>query len=242
MFQVPPPTRYDLQFNFFSISVRVHPFFWLIALIFGANGDSEPVDILIWIAVVFFSILIHEVGHIIAMRSFGEDGYVVLHGFGGLAIPTSGYGRRTPQQQIAISLAGPAAGFLLAAIIMLAVWALGGFVAINTNAYIPLPVAYLPQAGAIGNEIIWITLYINTFWGLLNLVPVIPLDGGQTAAGLFAIIDPRGGHTKALQLSVITGIIMATIGITIMGSIYIGFLFGLLAYQSYQRLSSSGRF
>ena len=77
MFSVPPQTRYDLTFSFFGIDVRVHPLFWLIALIFGASPNASAVDILIWVVAVFISILIHEVGHILAMRRFGEDGYII---------------------------------------------------------------------------------------------------------------------------------------------------------------------
>ena len=31
LFQLPPPTRYDLRFTIAGIPVRVHPLFWLVA-------------------------------------------------------------------------------------------------------------------------------------------------------------------------------------------------------------------
>jgi hypothetical protein len=61
LFQVPPPTRYDLRFNLAGFPVRVHPLFWLIAVLLGYSS-GDPLQILIWVVVVFVSILIHEMG------------------------------------------------------------------------------------------------------------------------------------------------------------------------------------
>ena len=42
LLQDPPPTQADLHFELFGFPVRVHPYFWLIALLLGLNGSSTP--------------------------------------------------------------------------------------------------------------------------------------------------------------------------------------------------------
>ena len=61
LFQPPPPTQYDLRFAIAGIPVRVHPLFWLITILFGFSADL--IQLLIWVFVVFVSILVHELGH-----------------------------------------------------------------------------------------------------------------------------------------------------------------------------------
>ncbi|HSO11633.1 MAG TPA: hypothetical protein VLT51_04610, partial [Anaerolineales bacterium] len=85
--QTPPPTQYDLRFSIAGIPVRVHPLFWLIALLLGSSGAL--VEIPIWILVVFVSILVHELGHALAFRRYGIQSHIVLHAMGGLTIPES---------------------------------------------------------------------------------------------------------------------------------------------------------
>src|SRR5918996_450691 len=155
-FQQPPPTRYDLRFSIAGIPVSVHPLFWLITLLLGGSGDLLLIPI--WILVIFVSILVHELGHALAFRRYGQRSHIVLHFAGGLTIPEpvywgSGFANvaLTPNQQIFISLAGPGAGFLFAALIVAIVILTGGTV--NTTwlfGLIPLPLtAMLPFGGRI---------------------------------------------------------------------------------------------
>ena len=53
----PQPTRFDLNFRLFDVPVRVDPWFWLVCL-FGSGTRTAPVLVLIWIGIVFVSILI----------------------------------------------------------------------------------------------------------------------------------------------------------------------------------------
>ena len=70
LFEPPPPTRFDLCFTLFRVPVRVHPLFWLIAALFGGiTGDLRT--LIIWVASVFLSVLVHKMGHAPAMRRFG---------------------------------------------------------------------------------------------------------------------------------------------------------------------------
>src|ERR1041384_3495922 len=180
MFQAPPPTRYDLRFNLAGFPVRVHPLFWLIAILFG-YGSGDPLQILIWVFAVFVSILIHELGHALAFRRYGLSSQIILHFAGGLTVPESTYwGSRWanvalgPNQEIFISLSGPGAGFLLAALVMIGVVVTGGSIlTARLLGIIPLPAfATLPFGGNILSSLVTTLLWVNIFWGLINLMPV----------------------------------------------------------------------
>jgi len=242
-FDVPPETRYDLRFNLGAIPVRVHPLFWVVTLLLGASG-GDLVGLLIWVVIVFVSILIHEFGHVLAMRSYGQPAHVVLHAGGGLAVPDPiGWGGRrayaalSTAQDILISLAGPVAGFLLAALVILAVVAVGGTVSFTPFLFIiPWPSATVPVGGWLANSIVGTLLWVNYAWGLVNLLPVYPLDGGRIARSALIRIDPLDGGRKSLWLSVIAGGLMAVVGLLLLRSLYMAILFGFLAFQSFQSL------
>jgi stage IV sporulation protein FB len=235
MFQQPPSTRFDLNFSVAGFAVKVHPLFWLMGVLFGASLGRLD-SIAIWVAVLFISILIHELGHSLMMRKYGVDSSIVLYHLGGLAIPKSS--RRSELswiEQILISLAGPFAGFFFAGLIIAIVKVAGGFVVIDwMYGFLPIPYAIVFRAGDLVNEAIGFVLWICAFWGFINLLPVFPLDGGRVSQQLFIRFDPWNGFRNALWLSVVTGAILAIVGIAVFNSIYMAFLFGILALQSYQ--------
>jgi len=240
----PPETKYDLRFRIAGIPVRVHPLFWLIGIILGLQG-SDGVGLVIWVGVVFVSILIHELGHAFTMRLFGENARVVLYLMGGLAIPESsawgsGSGRRSrgPRDQILISAAGPGAGFLAAGLVVAAVFAIGGSIRFfPADSIFPLWTLRLPETvSERWGELIVCLLGVNIFWGFMNLLPVYPLDGGQISRELFTVSDPYNGVVRSLWLSVITGAVAAAAGLVLLGSIFVAILFGSLAFSSYQAL------
>jgi len=246
LFQQPPATQYDLRFRIAGIPVRVHPLFWLVALLLGSAGDLLVLPV--WVFVLFISILIHELGHALAFRRFGQRSQIVLHFAGGLTIPEpvswGGWANVSLSrgQEIFISLAGPFAGFLFAALVIAGVLISGGSV-LTTRllGFIPLPLsAVIPFGGELIGLLVTLLLWINIFWGLINLMPVQPLDGGNVARNIFIQYDPWDGLRKSLWLSAITGTLLALIGLIAFRSIYMAFLFGFLAYQSYQ--SAQGRY
>jgi membrane-associated protease RseP (regulator of RpoE activity) len=197
--------------------------------------------------VVFVSILVHELGHAFAFRRYGQDSHIVLHFAGGLTIPETVYfgGTMTnvslsANQQIFISLAGPFAGFFLAALVIVSVIFLGGTISVNfLFGLIPIPqLSSFPIANDTIRLYVIMMLWVNVFWGLINLLPVFPLDGGRVARNLLIQYDPFDGERKSLWLSVITGAVIALAAFFILNSIYMAFLFGLLAFQSYQALGT----
>ena len=242
LFQELPPTRLDLRFSVAGIPVRVHPLFWLIALLFGSSGDLLLIPI--WVLALFIAILVHELGHALAFRRYGQRSHIVLH-FMGLTVPEpvywgSGYANvgLTANQQIFISLAGPLAGFLLAALLLVIIAVTGGSVGINwLFGFIPLPLDIAMSFGGRFVTALFIQLlWVSIFWGMINLMPVYPLDGGSVARNIWLQADPIDGIRRSLWLSVIAGSVIALAGLILFRSLFMALFFGFLAFQSYQSL------
>jgi stage IV sporulation protein FB len=162
-----------LRFRVAGFPVQVHPLFFLTTLATGATGGWNPARMAVWLCVVFASVLVHELGHALAFRRFGHGASISLHGLGGTAT-SMGSKRLTHRQDLWVSLAGPGAGFLL-----------GGLVLVLQHA---TPVG---QAGGLAGYAVWALLWANFGYGVFNLLPIHPLDGGHAMA---AVIRERGGN------------------------------------------------
>src|SRR5438552_4045040 len=83
----PDRTRYDVNFRLNDIPVRVHPGFWIVHGVIGAvtASGAGAWAFAAWIACAFVSVVIHELGHVLAGRHFGARGEIVLTVFGGHA-------------------------------------------------------------------------------------------------------------------------------------------------------------
>ena len=245
LLQAPPPTRFDLRFSVAGFPVRVHPLFWLIAILFGSSAGS-PAKVLAWIIAIFVSITIHELGHAFALRRYGVESQIILHAAGGLTVPESvSWGGRyanvaiSPNQQIFISLAGPFTGFIFAALLLVVSAALGGVIVPNyIFGFVPFPYVLFPAGWEILTSFMMSLLWVNIFWGLINLMPVHPLDGGSITRYILIQTDPLNGLRTSLWVSVITGAVVAIASFTLLNSIYMAILFGMLAFQSFQLLQS----
>jgi len=237
----PPQTQYDLRFHLFGIPVRVHPFFWLVAILLGVSsgGETPPIDLLIWVGCVFVSILIHELGHATVALAYGWRPWITLYGFGGLASyqPT----RHDWKSQVLISAAGPFAGFLFIALVMAAVQASGHSVQLpamfvgEVHPLFPPWATFVPFDSANINALIWYLWQINILWGLLNLLPIYPLDGGQIMRELCLSANRGRGIEQSLWISIIVagGVVVFCV---MQREIYLALMFGYLAYTNYTLL------
>jgi len=251
----PPSSPADLHFRLFGIPVRVHPWFWIISLFLGISGrePADPVKTILWVAVVFISILVHEMGHAIVQRRFGGRPWITLYSLGGLS--SCGDCDRSPRSQILISLAGPGAGFLFAAALLLAAFAAGHdifpagsldresierWLAAYPTGVLFFSVGWMTFGfeafgSMIANDIMQDLLYVNIWWGLINLLPIYPLDGGHVARELMTLHDTHRGIVRSLWLSAAVAGAMALYGIS-RNSIFVAIMFGYLAYASYQTI------
>lgn len=205
-----------LQFSLFGFPIRIHWLFWLNSALLGgaftARTPTEMQGVVVWIAMVFLSILIHELGHALVMRRFGErHAEIILYAFGGLAI---GSGWRSRREQILISAAGP--GLQIGVGLLL--WFL---------------TRSIPMDSPLLNYAVGSFLFISIFWGALNLLPIIPMDGGRISEALFG---PQRERT-ALGLSLVCAVALAVYMGLLNGQLFAAVFFGMLAYNNWQRLN-----
>jgi Zn-dependent protease len=244
----PAPSPGELRFTLFGVPVRIHPLFWLVMILLGLRGTPDGRTLITWVVVGGLSILVHEFGHVGAFAFFGMRARIVLYAFGGLAIadqPTYGRqwtpaGTRDGWQQVAISLAGPAAGFLLAGVVVA-----GLFLSGTSSYFFSFKIGVGPE---IDNDrlalAVNVLLYVNLAWGLLNLMPLYPLDGGHVARELLLMVDSRTGIRRSLMLSIATGVVSA-VGVLLwlrVDGIIPAVMFGSLAYSSYAALRQYNAF
>ena len=106
-----------LRFRFGPFPVTVYVSFLvaaaLLAYLWIDAGSLRAMDavplLLAYIAVVFVSVLVHELGHAVVGRAFGGAPEIRLEGFGGVTYPRLKE-RPSAWKQIALSIAGPLAG------------------------------------------------------------------------------------------------------------------------------------
>ncbi len=208
--------RRMIQFSLFNIPVRVQPWFWItLALIggaFRANSKEALFSMLLFMLAGFISILVHELGHALTAKYFGKRVEIVLQAFGGYAA-YSGGGSLSKLQSLAITAAGPAIQILL-----------GGAVMIPTESFDGLSEQ--------GEKFFTILYMISFLWAILNLLPVLPLDGGRL---METILGPHRIRLT-LKISIIVAIVVAILGLKFTGSILLPMFMGLMAYESYKAL------
>ncbi|WP_395741026.1 hypothetical protein [Prosthecobacter sp.] len=181
-----------LRFILFGFPVMIHGIFWLNAALMGgaisAQSSLEWLQVLTWVAAAFISILIHELGHAMAMRNFGDRRVgIVLFAFGGLAV---GSQARTRRESLIVTSSGPALQILAGLVVG---WA---------------ATLWRPP---------WLWLYllldnftvISIFWALLNLVPVLPLDGGNLCRTWLG----HARQTQALKISLACAVALALLSL-----------------------------
>jgi Zn-dependent protease len=213
MFDIPPPTDYDLKFRLLGIPVRVHPFFWAMTAVLGWSRN-DPVDILIWIACVFVSILVHEFGHGLTARTlFPTRPAVFLYLLGGLCSYEGD--SRHPWRRALVLAMGPCAGFLLFGLVLglgLTVLGVGeiwpfGVIVLHRP---PSWFTHLPERLNISIQVAYNDLlFINWFWGLVNFLPIYPLDGGQLANLFLTMHDRREGPMRGFAVGMFTAAALA---------------------------------
>ncbi len=234
----PPRSGGDLNFGLFGIPVRVHPMFWLIAVMLGIQGIEDVSQLLIWVVAVFVSILIHELGHALTMRAYGLWPWITLTGFGGLAsADPAGSQRIGPVGQILISFAGPGAQFLLVAVLAAVLMATGHSVVRIPDSLLPL---FIPGELVVSwglDMLLRYLMVVSVSWGVLNLIPVYPLDGGQIARELMVTASPRNGIPHSLILSIVAAAAAAYVALST-GRTFLAIMLGFLAYGSYTTLQA----
>jgi Zn-dependent protease len=162
-----------LSFRLFGIPVTIHPSFLLIAGLLGLSSGRLAL-LFAWVGIVFFSILIHELGHALTARAFGAEVEIELNAIGGLTSWSTDDEELGPGRRALVAAAGSGVGVFF-----------GGMVWLFDRYTGP----YDDVSGFVVSNLV----LVNVFWGLLNWAPIRPLDGGHLLTSLLEKVAPKNG-------------------------------------------------
>jgi len=201
------PSLPGFRFRLFGFPVTIGIDFLLITVLIGLQA-RPGIYLLEWVAVVAVSILIHELGHAFAVSRYGVNPEIRLWGMGGLT--TYGFAL-PPRKSILVSLAGPLVGIPLAvAVMVIKPW---------------LPVS--EPLAMIANDLV----FVNLWWGILNLLPIAGLDGGNVTTNLFLIGMGERGRRPGLAFVGLASVVVAVVA-ALIGFVYLTVVIVFFALMS----------
>jgi stage IV sporulation protein FB len=205
--------------SFKGTTLRVEPTFLILSGFFIASELDHRVPLsvaLLWLPILFISVLAHEAGHAALFAAFGfGPSHIYLGGFGGRTVNP---GPTTAGSSILISLAGPVSSLFLSVVAFLVLWR------VDAARSIPLLKNFFESLAE-----------ANLVWGLLNLAPIYPLDGGSIVFSAARLVMSL---RAALLLSVISSLLFAVLlgGLALFTrQLFVALFAALFAFQNLHR-------
>jgi len=170
-----------LNFRVLGFPVHVD---WTFVLFVGLLGWQPGITLErlgIWLLLAFVAVLAHELGHAVAARMIGAQPSIALVALGGVTtyVPPKPLSRLS---SLGIALAGPAVGLLLGGALLL----VGRSVEV--------------EPGGLAEYTLLMAIFTTLGWSVLNLLPIVPLDGGQAMRELL----PGDPETRARRASIVS--------------------------------------
>ncbi|GIW81020.1 MAG: hypothetical protein KatS3mg105_2827 [Gemmatales bacterium] len=219
------PFSWSMPFGrLFGVNIRIHILFPLIvlAMILRYSTHEEAVEgvalqAAILMAILFFSVLLHEFGHCFGARAVeGDAQEILLWPLGGLAsvdVP------HTPRANFITAACGPAVNLMLCVASGATLALVYHFTPPFNPWWNPLPVN-IPHSVELGGILVSQPMpvllarvfWLNWFLFLLNVcLPGFPLDGGRM---LQCLLWPRYGYRLATEYAIYAGFgVMFVIGV-----------------------------
>ncbi|HSP15118.1 MAG TPA: site-2 protease family protein [Thermoanaerobaculia bacterium] len=193
-------------------------FLILVALFVASDYDPKAgiQHALLWAPVLFISVLIHELAHAAMIGAFGYGpSEIVLGGIGGATM-----NKRTAKSwhNVIISLAGPVSSFVLA-------WSIAILIHRVPFAHRdPMMIEFLPLLAR-----------ANLWWGIFNLFPIAPLDGGHAVRSFLRIFLREGtAFTISTWIAIVVGVLVALAGLYFR-FIFLTVLIAWYVFMNYQQ-------
>lgn len=225
----------DHKWHLFRIAghdVYMTPAFLIILAVLGFANVRNSFELmvgLVMIPVVFVSILLHELGHATASKRLGwGNSTIMFWGMGGLAI-NAYQGYRHPKKEIIVSLAGPAVSILLGLLSLGVLYATRGSFAPDT----------------LFVEFLNLMVFVNLFWGIFNLLPIYPMDGGQ--ATLKGLELWKKSKAVSAKITGTVGLVTLVLGVMLSSilsknvDMYMLLMIAYFGYLNYKLMESKGR-
>lgn len=182
-----------MRFTIFSIPIHIRPSFWLVAVIIFpfqltilGRPESWPF-LAAWLVVVAVSVIAHELGHAVTARRFGAEVDMTLYALGGFTRWATTQ-PLSPWRRVLVAAAGSSVGFVL-----------GGLV------YLGLENGLVSEDSRVLEFALESFWQVNILWGVLNWLPVRPLDGGHIFQGTMqALLGKPGERIADVVFPVVT--------------------------------------
>ncbi|SNR39716.1 Zn-dependent protease (includes SpoIVFB) [Maribacter sedimenticola] len=146
------------------------------------------------IVVLFFCVVLHELGHALTAKKFGvQTKNILLLPIGGVA--TLEKMPEKPVQELWIALAGPAVNIIIAILLLLVVPVRSYF---NFDAIVMEELLYEPTL----QNFLFYLFIANVMLVVFNLIPAFPMDGGRV---LRALLSFKLGRVKATEIAASLG-------------------------------------
>jgi len=154
------------------------------------------------IAILHLSILLHEMGHVLeARRQHADAKEIEIYAFGGHA--EIAWDTRRGINMWRLALAGPVMNLCVAVVLFAAYWLAVRYGAGEIHNY-----AAPFRAPGILSRILFLSAALNLILAIVNLLPAVPLDGGEIAEGLIA---PRLGRRRATLIVACCGMVLGCV-------------------------------
>lgn len=222
--------RGTIYFTLWGIPVRIQPSLWItLALLGGVINVSDGwqlLQVIIFMLSGLLTLLAHEFGHALTGRYFtGQRPEITLALMGGeTELPEP---PRTRAHYIFYVAAGPVAGLLLGLFCALLLGLQIGDISAGVSYYLyspfgldsSIPTEHLHalisavQNGALPLWLLGIyssLLFVSMWWSIFNLLPILPLDGGQLLRAFTGNISFTA--LIGLGLSAVLAIVSAIVG------------------------------
>jgi Zn-dependent protease len=205
-------------FSLFGVPVSISIWHVFVLFIMVARVvQQKPLLGFAMILVASLSVLLHEMGHALVSAGFGLRPEVSLVGFGGF---TRHQPARRPRDEFLIVAAGPSVNLLLA----------GAFLIGSSYVHQPL----LAEILGWGKQ-------VNLVWAAYNLLPIVPLDGGQLARITMRRIfskSPVRADRWTYRGGMGLAILLAAWFILSAGWLFAGIILAMAALQNWQLLKT----
>ncbi len=174
--------------------VRIHASFLLLLMFVASQalsagqGATGARDIVLLVCAMFFCVLLHEFGHVLAARRYGiKTPDITLWPIGGVArlerMP------RKPSEELVVAICGPLVNVAIALVIALA---RGAQISADGERDLGHP-------GHFFENLMW----WNGLMVVFNLIPAFPMDGGRVLRALLTMVT--GDYVKATRWAATLG-------------------------------------
>jgi Zn-dependent protease len=210
-----------LRIRVLGFPVHLDLSFVLVMALLGYRPGNTATWMGLWLLITPLSVLSHELGHAVAARAAGAKPHIALVGFGGVTTFTPP-GPLSRIRSLGISLAGPGVGLVIGFALIAIQRALGAGLD---------PYGWQSTALSIGQ---WTCIG----WSVLNLLPILPLDGGQAMRELLPGSPEVRAH-RAAAVSVGGAMVAAVVSYLVFHDMFLAMFMAFFAVNNVLTLRQS---